>query len=181
MTLIQSFWQNIFFFVGVCPVFPWVCGLNPFTSKILFLILLSVCHDLIIDVILYSHHIFAWYFIDNVRRSSAFVTHWSLRVDRIWFMTSSKKLSQFYLPVSLVSLPKTWTLQTFLHHFRLVDEKCWIFCLLFQGGVSVDMTKMNEILEVNAEDFDVTVQAGVTRNQLNNYVRDTGLWFPVGM
>ncbi|XP_078364900.1 putative D-lactate dehydrogenase, mitochondrial isoform X2 [Oculina patagonica] len=48
-----------------------------------------------------------------------------------------------------------------------------------KGGVSVDMTKMNEILEVNAEDFDVTVQAGVTRNQLNNYVRDTGLWFPV--
>lgn len=39
---------------------------------------------------------------------------------------------------------------------------------------------MNEILEVNAEDFDVTVQAGVTRNQVNNYVRDTGLWFPVG-
>ncbi|XP_020624335.1 probable D-lactate dehydrogenase, mitochondrial isoform X2 [Orbicella faveolata] len=48
-----------------------------------------------------------------------------------------------------------------------------------KGGVSVDVTKMNEILEVNAEDFDVTVQAGVTRNQLNNYVRDTGLWFPV--
>ena len=44
----------------------------------------------------------------------------------------------------------------------------------------MDVTKMNEILEVNAEDFDVTVQAGVTRNQLNNYVRDTGLWFPVG-
>ena len=43
------------------------------------------------------------------------------------------------------------------------------------------MTKMAEVLEVNAEDFDVTVQAGVTRNQLNNYVRDTGLWFPVGM
>ncbi|KAJ7374539.1 hypothetical protein OS493_004877 [Desmophyllum pertusum] len=48
-----------------------------------------------------------------------------------------------------------------------------------KGGVSVDMTKMADVLEVNAEDFDVTVQAGVTRNQLNNYVRDTGLWFPV--
>ena len=40
---------------------------------------------------------------------------------------------------------------------------------------------MNEILEFNAEDFDVTVEAGVTRNQLNNYVKDSGLWFPVGM
>ena len=40
---------------------------------------------------------------------------------------------------------------------------------------------MNEIVEFNAEDFDVTVQAGVTRNQLNNYVKDSGLWFPVGM
>ena len=40
---------------------------------------------------------------------------------------------------------------------------------------------MNEILELNAEDFDVTIEAGVTRNQLNTYVRDTGLWFPVGM
>ena len=40
---------------------------------------------------------------------------------------------------------------------------------------------MNEILEFNPEDFDVTVQAGVTRNQLNNYAKDSGLWFPVGM
>lgn len=48
-----------------------------------------------------------------------------------------------------------------------------------KGGVSVDVTKMNEIVEFNAEDFDVTVQAGVTRNQLNNYVKDSGLWFPV--
>ena len=40
---------------------------------------------------------------------------------------------------------------------------------------------MNEILEFNPEDFDVTVQAGVTRHQLNNYVKDSGLWFPVGM
>lgn len=48
-----------------------------------------------------------------------------------------------------------------------------------KGGVSVDITKMNEIVEFNPEDFDVTVQAGVTRNQLNNYAKDSGLWFPV--
>lgn len=47
--------------------------------------------------------------------------------------------------------------------------------------MSVDVTKMNEIVEFNPEDFDVTVQAGVTRNQLNNYAKDSGLWFPVGM
>lgn len=107
-------WSNLFdkiyiFFVGVLVQYFRVCGLNPFTPKILFLILLSVCHNLLIDVILYSHHLFAWYFIDNVRRSSAFVTHWSSRFSRIWFRTSLKKLSQFYLPVSLASLPKTWT------------------------------------------------------------------------
>ena len=38
---------------------------------------------------------------------------------------------------------------------------------------------MDRIVGVNAEDFDCTVQAGVTRNALNAYVRDTGLQFPV--
>lgn len=38
---------------------------------------------------------------------------------------------------------------------------------------------MDQIVSVNAEDFDCTVQAGVTRNGLNAYVRDTGLQFPV--
>ena len=34
---------------------------------------------------------------------------------------------------------------------------------------------------MNAEDFDCSVQPGVTRIALNNYLRDTGLWFPIGM
>ncbi|CAH1780049.1 unnamed protein product [Owenia fusiformis] len=46
------------------------------------------------------------------------------------------------------------------------------------GGVCVDLSKMCEI-EVNVEDFDCTVQPGVTRIALNTFLRDTGLWFPV--
>ena len=48
-----------------------------------------------------------------------------------------------------------------------------------QGGISIDFSRMTEILEVNAEDMDVRVQAGVTREQLNHFIRDTGLFFPI--
>jgi len=47
------------------------------------------------------------------------------------------------------------------------------------GGISIDMSQMNEILAVHPEDLDCTVQAGVTRTQLNAHLRDTGLFFPI--
>jgi D-lactate dehydrogenase (cytochrome) len=51
--------------------------------------------------------------------------------------------------------------------------------LAIQGGISIDMGRMNKVLSINAEDLTVTVQAGVCRKQLNDEIKSTGLFFPI--
>jgi D-lactate dehydrogenase (cytochrome) len=47
------------------------------------------------------------------------------------------------------------------------------------GGISIDLSRMNRVLAVHAEDFDCVVEPGVTRTQLNTHLRDMGLFFPI--
>src|SRR5512133_4044349 len=51
--------------------------------------------------------------------------------------------------------------------------------LAVQGGISIDLMRMNKVLSVNNEDLTVTVQPGVTRKQLNEEIKSTGLFFPI--
>jgi D-lactate dehydrogenase (cytochrome) len=48
-----------------------------------------------------------------------------------------------------------------------------------QAGITVDLSRMNRILRLSVEDLDVTVEAGVTRKQLDKHLQSTGLWFPL--
>lgn len=47
------------------------------------------------------------------------------------------------------------------------------------GGICLDMSRMNQVLEVRSDDGDCVVQPGITREELNAYLRDTGLYFPI--
>ena len=51
--------------------------------------------------------------------------------------------------------------------------------LAVQGGVTLDLSRMNKVLAVHEEDLDAVAQAGVTRKQLNEYIKHTGLFFPI--
>jgi D-lactate dehydrogenase (cytochrome) len=51
--------------------------------------------------------------------------------------------------------------------------------LAIQGGISIDLGRMDQILSINAEDLTVTVQPGVTRKALNDAVKSEGLFFPI--
>jgi D-lactate dehydrogenase (cytochrome) len=48
-----------------------------------------------------------------------------------------------------------------------------------QGGICIDVSNMNSIIAVNVEDMDCIVQPGVTRRQLDDYLHDSGLFFPI--
>jgi D-lactate dehydrogenase (cytochrome) len=51
--------------------------------------------------------------------------------------------------------------------------------LAVQGGISIDVSRMNKIVSINSDDLTVTVQPGVTRKQLNEDIKSTGLFFPI--
>ena len=90
--------------------------------------------------------------------------------DAVAYPKSSQEVAQIVKTCALHGCPVVpWGTGTSLEGHALA----------IRGGITVDMSKMNRILAVNAEDMDCVVQPGVTRRQLNEELRATGLFFPV--
>ncbi|MEG0939149.1 FAD-binding oxidoreductase [Comamonas sp.] len=51
--------------------------------------------------------------------------------------------------------------------------------LAVQGGITIDVSRMKQVLSVNTEDLTITVQPGITRKALNDAIKDTGFFFPI--
>jgi D-lactate dehydrogenase (cytochrome) len=81
--------------------------------------------------------------------------------------------------------PPTWPIVALANQYQVpvipfgVGSSLEGHLLAVQGGISIDVRRMNKVLAINAEDLTVTVQPGVTRKQLNEEIKSTGLFFPI--
>ncbi len=98
------------------------------------------------------------------------VTHFEAHPDAVVFAHSTEEVSKAVRICAAHGVPMVafGTGTSLEGHFAAIH-----------GGISIDVSQMNEVLEVNAADLDCLVQAGVTRKQLNDYVRHDGLMFPI--
>ena len=94
----------------------------------------------------------------------------SMPPDMVIFVNSTEEISQIITICNQYIIPViAFGVGTSLEgHVNAVD-----------GGVTIDLSRMNEILQVNSQDMDCRLQAGVTREQLNQDLRATGLFFPI--
>ncbi len=94
----------------------------------------------------------------------------SMPPDMVIFVNSTEEISQIITICNQYIIPViAFGVGTSLEgHVNAVD-----------GGVTIDLSQMNEILQVNPQDMDCRLQAGVTREQLNHDLRTTGLFFPI--
>jgi len=96
--------------------------------------------------------------------------HPTMPPDLVCFVRSTEEIAAILKICDRESIPVV----TFGAGTNVEGQVCAV-----RGGICIDTSEMNEISRVSQEDMDCTVQAGVTREQLNNHLRDTGLFFPI--